>query len=81
MKKPSFNSRSTIARLGWLASKFRKDGEVDGTHKVALEWECSYKTINRDIDALRDFFGFPITYDPNQYKWRITGQIPEARIL
>lgn len=37
MKKPSFNSRSTIARLGWLASKFRKDGQVDGTMGVFIQ--------------------------------------------
>lgn len=81
MKKPAFNSRATIARLGWLASKFRKEGQVEATNKVALEWECSYKTINRDIDALRNFFGFPIVYDANHYKWRVTGPLPEARIL
>jgi hypothetical protein len=43
-----------------------------------MELECSYKTVSRDMDLLRDFFGYPLEYDRSNYVWKITGPLPEA---
>ena len=72
------DTRPTLRRLGVIATKLRHDLCLPGTHKLGVELECSYKTIARDLDLLRDFFGYPLEYDRSNYVWKITGPLPEA---
>jgi biotin operon repressor len=45
---------------------------------LGVKLECSYKTIQRDIDLLRDFFGYPLEYDRNKYVYKLAGPLPKA---
>ena len=58
----------------------RKNSELDSTQKLGKRYEVSYKTIQRDIDLLRDFFLYPIVYDRNEYKWKLNGSLPEPML-
>jgi biotin operon repressor len=46
--------------------------------RLGVELECSYKTIQRDIDLLRDFFGYPLEYDARKYHYKLAGPLPKA---
>lgn len=72
------DTRPTLRRLGFIATKLRSDLCLPATNKLGAELECSYKTIARDLDLLRDFFGYPLEYDARKYVWKITGPLPEA---
>ncbi len=51
------------ARLLFIDRKIG-EGSYPNTHSLAKEWEgVSYKTIQRDIDYMRDFHDAPIEYD------------------
>lgn len=69
--------RPTLRRLRWMAGELRKKGEMPNCQQIILEHEICYKTVNRDIALMRDFFGYPIEYDPKDYKWKLVGQPPE----
>jgi len=72
------DTRPTLRRLGVIATKLRHDLCLPSHHKLGAELECSYKTVSRDMDLLRDFFGYPLEYDRSNYVWKITGPLPEA---
>jgi biotin operon repressor len=46
--------------------------------RLGVKLECSYKTIQRDIDLLRDFFGYPLEYDASKYHYKLAGPLPKA---
>lgn len=72
------DTRPTLRRLGKIAGRLRRDLWMPSTKKMGLELECSYKTIVRDIDLLRDFFHYPLEYDSSKYLWRVSGPLPRA---
>jgi hypothetical protein len=53
------DTRPTFRRLGVIAGKLRRDLTLPSCARLGVELECSYKTIQRDIDLLRDFFQVP----------------------
>ena len=57
-------SRPAFARLQFLAREIRTKNEIPNTFQVARRWECHHKTINRDLDLLRNFFDYPLAYNP-----------------
>ena len=72
------DTRPTLRRLGVIATKLRHDLCLPSHSKLGDELECSYKTVSRDMDLLRDFFGYPLEYDRSKHAWKITGPLPEA---
>ena len=72
------DTRPTLRRLGVIATKLRHDLCLPSTFRLGTELECSYKTIQRDIDLLRDFFGYPLEYDRTKYIYKLAGPLPEA---
>lgn len=72
------DTRPTLRRLGFIATKLRSDLCLPSTNKLGAELECSYKTIVRDIDLLRDFFGYPLEYDASKYHYKLAGPLPKA---
>jgi len=73
-------SRSSFARLRWVAFNIRnhKDDLIPNSSQLAMEWECSLKTIHRDLDLLRNFFNYPIFFDSSNNGWKVMGTLPEA---
>lgn len=70
-------TRPVVRRLRWMASELRKKGELPSTFKIGKRFEMSYKTVTRDLDLLRDFFDYPLAYDPRTHTYKVTGPIPE----
>ena len=72
------DTRPTLRRLGMIVRKLRRDLCLPSCARLGAELECSYKTIQRDIDLLRDFFGYPLEYDASKYHYKLAGPLPEA---
>jgi hypothetical protein len=77
-RKGQGDTRPTLRRLGKIAGRLRRDLYLPPTNKLGIDLECSYKTIVRDIDLLRDFFGYPLEYDPRKYIYTLIGPLPKA---
>jgi len=73
----SEDRRSVLARLGWITRQLRAKGELPNCNQLAKRYECSYKTIDRDIAMLRDRFDYPITYDRQKHRYYVNGPLPE----
>jgi len=71
-------SRPSITRVRWIAKQLRLQGRIGTASSLADQWECSHKTIARDIDLLRTMFDFPIVYDQSRYLYQLEGVMPEA---
>jgi predicted DNA-binding transcriptional regulator YafY len=52
-----------------------KAGEFPNCRKIAEDIEVSSKTIQRDIDFMRDRLGLPIEYDPLRFGFRYTEEV------
>ena len=52
-----------------------KAGDFPNCRKIADELEVSSKTIQRDIDFMRDRLGLPIEYDPLRFGFRYTEEV------
>ena len=72
------DTRPTFRRLGVIAGKLRRDLTLPSCTQLGVELECSYKTIQRDIDLLRDFFKYPLEYDARKYQYKLAGPLPKA---
>jgi hypothetical protein len=72
------DTRPTFRRLGVIAGMLRRDLTLPSCARLSVKLECSYKTIQRDIDLLRDFFGYPLQYDRNKYVYKLAGPLPKA---
>jgi len=72
------DTRPTFRRLGVIVGKLRRDLCLPSSARLGAELECSYKTIQRDIDLLRDFFGYPLEYDACKYHYKLSGPLPKA---
>ena len=72
------DTRPTFRRLGVIVGKLRRDLCLPSCARLGVELECSYKTIQRDIDLLRDFFGYPLEYDASKYHYKLAGPLPKA---
>ena len=57
--------RAKFGRLLALDEKIRR-GEYPNCTTFAREWEVSTKSIQRDVEFLRDSLGAPIEYDPDR---------------
>ena len=68
--------RSAYARLCYVADLIRKSEKIPNHQQIASNWECSYKTIMRDFDLLRDFFNYPLVYNKSTYSWELNGTPP-----
>lgn len=62
MPKKQLNSRPPLARMIRIHQKLQ-EGSYPNCTKLAKKIEVSTKTIQRDIDYMRDQLGMPIDYD------------------
>ena len=71
-------TRPTIRRMMELTSRLRRDLFLPSTQKLAAELECSYKTIGRDIDLLRNFMGYQLEWHARGFQYRLAAPLPKA---
>jgi predicted DNA-binding transcriptional regulator YafY len=72
------DSRPTIRRLMAITKRLRQNLFLPSTQKLAAELECSYKTIGRDIDLLRDFMGYQLEWNSHAFQYRLAAPLPKA---
>ena len=60
MAAPKFKPQ--FSRLQFIDGQIRA-GKYPNCFKLGKDWQVSYKTIQRDVDYLRDEMGAPIEYD------------------
>ena len=76
-------SRPPLARMirlhEWLMS-----GRYPNCRKIAEEFEVSGKTVQRDVNFMRDQMGLPIEYDKERFGFRYTRPVtgfPEMGVM
>ncbi|MGZ4985429.1 MAG: helix-turn-helix transcriptional regulator [Chthoniobacterales bacterium] len=67
-------SRPPLERMMRIHAQL-KAGEFPNCRKIAEEIEVSSKTIQRDIDFMRDRLGLPIEYDPLRFGFYYTQEV------
>ena len=70
--------RPTIRRMMELTKRLRQNLFLPSTQKLAAEFECSYKTIGRDIDLLRNFMGYQLEWHARAFQYRLAAPLPKA---
>jgi len=70
--------RPTIRRMMQLTKLLRENLFLPSTQKLAAKFECSYKTIGRDIDLLRDFMGYQLEWNAHAFQYRLAAPLPKA---
>ena len=73
------HNRTTLARLQFVLACVRDGGFTGG--QIARRWECSRKAIYRDMDFLKDFFGYPISYDAKAKAYRMGAETTRRKLL
>ena len=68
---PQLSCRPTLARLRFMANRLRA-GEQINASIVSVEWECSVKTVYRDMDTLRDFFRYDVEWNMAEKTYKLT---------
>jgi predicted DNA-binding transcriptional regulator YafY len=76
-REETCKTRPVLRRLRWMAGELRRKGEMPNCAQLGVRYEVSSKTVIRDIDMMRDFFDYPIVYDARNYRWKVTGPLPE----
>lgn len=65
----SLYTRGSIARV-LAVVRLLKTGRHN-ERSIALALECSTKTVQRDLELLRDRCGLPATYDASTRRWQV----------
>jgi len=73
MREEGF-SRPPLERMMRIHGQLKAD-DFPNCRKIADELEVSSKTIQRDIDFMRDRLGLPIEYDPLRFGFRYTQEV------
>lgn len=69
-----FRSRFSVERMMRIHERLRQ-GESLNCTQFAAEFEVSRKTVQRDIDHMRDRLGLPIEYDRSTHSFRYTAPV------
>src|SRR3954469_1045440 len=73
MREAGF-SRPPLERMMRIHTRLKAD-DFPNCRKIADELEVSSKTIQRDIDFMRDRLGLPIEYDPLRFGFYYTEEV------
>src|SRR4051812_36689301 len=65
-KKFKTNTQPQLTRLHGLVQRIQK-GDYPSQKILAAEWEKNPRTIQRDMDFIRDVWGLPLEYDRQRY--------------
>ena len=74
------HSRPPLARMQRLHDLLMNERPVN-CQQLGREFEVSYKTIQRDLDFMRDRLHLPIEYDPSRYTFRYTEPVEAFPLL
>ena len=71
LKKGLVDTQPQLSRIHALVKRIQK-GDFPSQKILAKEWEKNPRTIQRDMDYMRDFLGLPLAYDENKYGYYFT---------
>jgi len=71
VKKRLVDTQPQLTRIHALVKRIQK-GDFPSQKILAKEWEKNPRTIQRDMDYMRDFLGLPLAYDENKYGYYFT---------
>lgn len=77
---PGGHSRPPLERMQRLHDLLVNGSPVN-CQQLGREFEVSYKTIQRDLDFMRDRLNLPIEYDPSRYTFRYTEPVGAFPLL
>ncbi len=69
-------NRPAVVRMKRIFDLLKR-GEYPNCQKIAQELEVSAKTIQRDLDCMRDQLGLPIEYDAREHGYAFTEPVHE----
>lgn len=74
------HSRPPLERMQRLHDLLSNEQPVN-CQQLGKDFEVSYKTIQRDLDFMRDRLGLPIEYDATRYTFRYTEKVEAFPLL
>ncbi|NBS14188.1 MAG: WYL domain-containing transcriptional regulator [Verrucomicrobia bacterium] len=77
---PGGQSRPPLERMQRLHDLLMNERPVN-CQQLAREFEVSYKTIQRDLDFMRDRLNLPIEYDATKYTFRYSEPVESFPLL
>ena len=77
---PGGHSRPPLERMQRLHDLLSNEQPVN-CQQLGKDFEVSYKTIQRDLDFMRDRLGLPIEYDATRYSFRYTEKVEAFPLL
>ena len=77
---PGGHSRPPLERMQRLHDLLSNEQPVN-CQQLGKDFEVSYKTIQRDLDFMRDRLNLPIEYDPTRYSFRYTEKVEAFPLL
>src|SRR5437016_6827507 len=66
VKKRLADTQPQLTRIHALVQRIR-EGDFPSQKILAKEWEKNPRTIQRDLDFIRDVWGLPLAYDEHRY--------------
>ncbi len=74
------HSRPPLERMHRLHDLLSSEQPVN-CQQLGKDFEVSYKTIQRDLDFMRDRLNLPIEYDASRYTFRYTEKVEAFPLL
>ena len=74
------HSRPPLERMHRLHDLLSNEQPVN-YQQLGKDFEVSYKTIQRDLDFMRDRLNLPLEYDPTRYTFRYTEKVEAFPLL
>ena len=65
------DTQPQLTRIHAMVKRIQ-EGDYPSQKMLAKEWEKNSRTIQRDLDYMRDFLGLPLAYDPFKYGYYFT---------
>src|SRR5215475_3629248 len=73
-KKSRFDTQPQLTRYYTLVKRIQR-GDYPSQKILAEELEKTTRTIQRDLDYIRDFWNLPLAYDPYRYGYYFSGPL------
>ena len=73
-KRVGFNTQPQLLRLHKLVQRIQR-GDYPSQKVLAAEQEKNWRTIQRDLDFIRDMWELPLEYDPRRYGYYFREQV------
>src|SRR6266481_5219291 len=80
VKKRLADTQPQLTRIHALVQRIR-EGDYPSQKILAKEWEKNARTIQRDLDYIRDFLGLPLAYDNLKYGYYFTEPVAKFPMI